>query len=173
MNFNDFPRFWSTYWNPGILIFPWFSWFFLRREFPLRFRGFEVAPWDGPVSCRRSQIVDFPKEYEGFWGTGVCGHAADCNHVVLNPWFSLCRSQNVDFPNEYKGFWATGVCGHSADGNNVIIHAWLPLRRSQNVVFPKEYQGFWAERRFVDTPRHSPMCFSLVLVVSFSKRWFS
>ena len=60
-----------------------------------------VRAW---FSLCRSQNVDFPKEYEGFWAVGICRHAADFNNVVLHPWSSLCRSQNVDFPKEYQGF---------------------------------------------------------------------
>ena len=60
-----------------------------------------VREW---FSLCRSQNVDFPKEYEGFWAIGICGHAADFNNVVLNPWFLLCRSRIIDFPEGYQRF---------------------------------------------------------------------
>ena len=62
-------------------------------------------------SVRRSQIVDFPEECQGFRDIVVSGDAAVFIYVVVRPCFSLCRSQNVDFPKEYQGFRGIGFRG--------------------------------------------------------------
>ena len=80
---------------------------------------------------RRPRNVDFPKEYEGFWAKGICGHAADFNHVVLIGSRRVVlqtlisqRNMKVSVPKAFV--W------HAADFNHVV--SWVPV-----VLFSKRW----------------------------------